>query len=116
MNRQAWLELRKKGIGASDASAVVGMNPYKTNVELWEEKTGRRESEDISGKPYVKYGIEAEAPLRKLFFLDFPQYKGTYKPYDVIYHPVYHFLFATLDGRLKEIETSRKGTLEVKTT
>ncbi len=116
MNRQEWLELRKKGIGASDASAVVGMNPYKTNVALWEEKTGRREPEDISEKPYVKYGIEAEAPLRKLFALDFPKYKVTYKPYDVIYHPDYSFIFATLDGRLREKETGRKGIYEGKTT
>ncbi len=114
MNRQEWLELRKKGIGASDASAVVGMNPYKTNVALWEEKTGRREPEDISEKPYVKYGIEAEAPLRKLFALDFPKYKVTYKPYDVIYHPDYSFIFATLDGRLREKETGRKGIYEGK--
>lgn len=39
-----WLKGRMNGIGGSDASAIVGMNPYKSNIELFEEKTGRREA------------------------------------------------------------------------
>lgn len=116
MNREQWLEERKTGIGASDASAVVGMNPYKSNTELWEEKTGLREAEDIGHKPYVKYGIEAEAPLRKLFALDYPQYIVRYKSFDVRRNKQYPFIFATLDGALTERGTKRKGVLEVKTT
>lgn len=116
MTREQWLKARKRGIGASDASAVVGCNPYKTNVQLWEEKTRRREPEDISGKPYVRYGIEAEAPLRKLFALDHPQFKVTYRPFDMVFNKDYPFIFATLDGRLREIATGRKGVLEIKTT
>ena len=54
--RQDWLKARQGRIGGSDAAAILGMNPYKTNVQLWEEKTGRRQHEDISEKPYVKYG------------------------------------------------------------
>lgn len=52
----SWLKARTYGIGGSDASAIVGMNPYKTNIDLFEEKTGRRIPEDISDKPYVRYG------------------------------------------------------------
>ena len=36
-----WLAFRNTGIGGSDAAAVLGENPWKTNVELWEEKTGK---------------------------------------------------------------------------
>ena len=39
-SREEWLEGRKGHIGGSDASACVGMNPYKDNVQLWEEKRG----------------------------------------------------------------------------
>ena len=35
-NEQEWLSGRLNGIGGSDASAVLGMNPYKTNIELFE--------------------------------------------------------------------------------
>ena len=52
--REEWLQLRHSGIGASECSAIVGMNPYMTNIELWEYKTGLKEPEDIGDKPYVK--------------------------------------------------------------
>lgn len=44
MNREEWLQVRKKGIGSSDAAAAVGLNPYKSQLELWMEKTGRDEN------------------------------------------------------------------------
>lgn len=37
-NEQQWLKGRMNGIGGSDASAVVGMNPYKSNIDLFEER------------------------------------------------------------------------------
>ena len=39
--REDWLAVRKQGIGSSDAAAAVGLNPYKSQLELWLEKTGR---------------------------------------------------------------------------
>lgn len=116
MDRQAWLEARKKGIGGSDASAIVGMNPYKTNQMLWEEKTGRVVPEDIGDKPYVKYGVLAEYHLRELFGLDYPQYQVDYEEFKLHRHPQYPFIFATLDGELTDIETGERGILEIKTT
>lgn len=41
LSRNEWLEVRKNGIGSSDASSAVGLNPYKSQLELWMEKTGR---------------------------------------------------------------------------
>jgi putative phage-type endonuclease len=41
MRREDWLEVRKSGIGASDAAAAVGLNPYQSALELWMIKTGR---------------------------------------------------------------------------
>ncbi len=39
--REDWLAVRQQGIGSSDAAAAVGLNPYKSQLELWLEKTGR---------------------------------------------------------------------------
>lgn len=39
--RDDWLAVRRTGIGSSDAAAAVGLNPYKSPLELWLEKTGR---------------------------------------------------------------------------
>ena len=54
-NRQEWLKARSGRIGGSDASAVIGLNPYLNNVDLWRIKTGQAEQEDISDKDYVRY-------------------------------------------------------------
>ena len=43
-DRNEWLHHRQNYIGGSEASAVVGMNPYMSNVDLWDLKTGQRES------------------------------------------------------------------------
>lgn len=114
-NRDEWLEKRAGRIGGSDASCIVGMNPYKSNVELWEEKTGKKQAEDISDKPYVKYGTEAEAHLRALFALDFPQFKVSYEENNMWLNDKYPFAHASLDGYLED-EDGRKGILEIKTT
>lgn len=41
LSRQAWLQVRRSGIGSSDAAAAVGLHPYKSPLALWLEKTGR---------------------------------------------------------------------------
>lgn len=117
-NDAEWHAARLKGIGASEASAIVGASPYLSNVDLWKIKTGRIKAADISNKACVQYGHDAEGPLRELFALDYAhKYKVTYGgAYDMVRHPEYPFIFATLDGRLEEINTGRLGVYEGKTT
>lgn len=114
-SREEWLEVRSHYIGGSDASAVIGLNPYKTNLELWQEKTGIIHPEDIGNKPYVKYGHEAEPMLRALFAIDFPEYKVSYEENNIWFNDAYPFAHASLDGWLTD-QDGRKGVLEIKTT
>lgn len=114
-SREEWLAARSGRIGGSDAAAIVGLNPYKTNVELWEEKAGLRQPEDISDKPYVKYGIAAEDHLRGLFRLDFPEYQVFYEEGNMWFNDRFPFAHASLDGWLVD-QDGRKGILEIKTT
>lgn len=113
-NREDWLKHRTK-IGGSDASAILGKNPYKTNVELWKDKAFHLMPEDISDKPYVKYGTEAEKYLRELFKLDYPQYEIFYEENNMWTNDAYPFAHASLDGWLKD-EAGRMGVWECKTT
>lgn len=113
----AWLRARQKGIGASEAAAVIGRSPWLDNVELWRRKTGRTQAPDISNNEAVAYGHAAEAPIRDLFSLDYPGYEVTYGgSFDLVRHPEHPFILATLDGRLVERDTGRRGVLEIKTT
>lgn len=114
-NREAWLHNRRKGIGGSEISAILGYNPYMDNVTLWEYKTGRRQPEDISNKPYVQYGTQAEMHLRELFKLDFPQYRVDYVDNNSWTNPKYPWAQASLDGWLTD-QNGRRGVFESKTT
>jgi putative phage-type endonuclease len=132
MNRTEWLADRGKGIGGSEAAAIMGMNPYMSNVELWEYKTGRRQRED-KDSPYMEYGREAEKALIELFRLDYPKYRTIIpEPYTLQRNEEYPYILGTVDAELsceleelsfkqssEEIEGGRsgkKGFLEVKTT
>ena len=114
-SREEWLKGRKNHIGGSDASACVGMNPYKDNVQLWEEKMGLVMPEDISDKDYVRYGTEAEKHLRALFSMDFPEYQVFYDEDNMFINDRYPWMHASLDGELVD-EQGRRGILEIKTT
>lgn len=46
-SEKEWLEARVSGLGASEASAVLGLNPYMSNVDLWRIKTGRKKAANI---------------------------------------------------------------------
>lgn len=109
-----WLENRQR-IGGSDAATALGLNPWKNNVTLWMEKTGMTVAEDISEKPYVKYGHEAEPMLRNLFALDFPEYQVDYVDNNMWLNDKYPWAHASLDGWLTD-QQGRKGILEIKTT
>lgn len=111
---EEWLDARH-GIGGSDASAVIGKNPYKSNQDLWMEKTGRTVPPDISDKDYVRYGHAAEPLLRELFALDHPEYKVEYFENNMIRNEKYPWAHASLDGELTD-QDGRKGILEIKTT
>lgn len=114
-SHEDWLANRTKGLGGSDISAVIGMNPYKTNLDLFYEKTGKTQPEDISDKPFVKYGNDAEYHLRELFKLDFPEYSVEYIENNSFTNSKYPWARASADGWLTD-ENGRKGILEIKTT
>ena len=114
-SREQWLEARRNRIGGSDAAACMGLNPYKDNVTFWEEKMGLTVPEDISDRPYVRYGTEAETYLRGMFALDFPEYRVEYSENNMYLNTRYPWMHASLDGVLVDPE-GRYGVLEIKTT
>jgi putative phage-type endonuclease len=113
--RTEWLESRRQGIGGSDAGCIVGANPWKSARQLWKEKTGVDKPDDISDKPAVRFGKEAEQHLRALFLLTYPQYTCEYHEFRMYANDRLPFIFATLDGELTDSD-GRRGILEIKTT
>lgn len=37
-----WLTWRRQGVGGSDIAVILGLSPWRTPLDLWAEKTGRK--------------------------------------------------------------------------
>lgn len=61
---EEWHTWRKGGIGASDISVIMGSNPYKTPLQLWETKCGYREEDEINVA--MQHGMLNEEHVRKM--------------------------------------------------
>lgn len=65
--RAAWLEGRRTGIGGSDVAAVLGLNPWKTPLDVWNDKLGLSEDKEMSEPAY--WGTVLEDTVAKEFQL-----------------------------------------------
>lgn len=59
---------RSQFLGGSDAAAVMGLSPYATPVELWQEKTGRtrKDPEDPIRQRILARGQRLEPFIREM--------------------------------------------------
>lgn len=57
-DREQWLEVRRTGIGGSDAAAVVGLNPWRSPYTLWLDKMGRLPEKEITEA--IRQGTDLE--------------------------------------------------------
>lgn len=112
-----WLEARQSFIGGSDAACIIGLNPWKSNLELWREKTGRRQPDNLADNELVRYGKEAEEHLRALFALDYQKrgYMVSYQEFNMWTNDKYPWAHASLDGWIVDHVHERLGVLEIKT-
>ena len=111
MTREEWLQLRRRGIGGSDASVIMGKNPYRSILQLWEEKTGKLPVTD-DGNEYTYWGNVMEPIIRKEF-MNRTGLKVRQK-HAMIFHKDYPYLFADVDGIVTD-ERGEKCIFEAKT-
>ena len=94
LSRDEWLAYRNLGIGGSDASVVLGVNKYKSPIELWMEKTGQQQPEEAGEAAY--WGTLMEPLIRDEFAL---RSGIEVIPVNQILQSVdYPFMLANLDG------------------
>lgn len=87
-----WLEKRKSMITATDSGVILGLNPWKTSLMLYEEKMGLRELQAVNDKMREGSLLESQA-------LEFWNKKldSDYKP-TVLLSMENLFMMASLDG------------------
>lgn len=108
-----WLAFRNEGIGGSDVSSIMGINKYRTPVEVWMEKRGVREPADLSDNEAVEWGNRLEGLVRDKFAERHPELMVSESPYSLVARdrPWAH---ANLDGKVLD-ECGKWGVLEIKT-
>lgn len=62
-----WMDWRRKGVTATDSTVLLGRNPYKSPLQLWEEKTGKSIPPDLSSVKAVRFGCENEDRVRAMW-------------------------------------------------
>ncbi|RED34701.1 putative phage-type endonuclease [Paenibacillus sp. VMFN-D1] len=110
IERSDWLKLRQKGIGGSDASAVAGLNRYKSPVSVFMEKTGQVQPEEAGEAAY--WGSQLEDLVAK----EFAARTGlrVQRSNKMYMHPEYPWMLGNVD-RLITDQNKRRGVLECKT-
>lgn len=114
-NRSEWLELRFSGIGGSEASVILNENPYKTKLELFEEKLKIVKAQDLSNNEAVKKGIELEPLIRKIFSVEYKDKYEVLEDDNTYFSKKYPFMLANVDGILIDKITNEVLGLEIKT-
>ena len=100
MQYQEWLEVRKQGVGSSDAATACGLNPYMSMLELWMVKTGRVKQnieDESSGHAPLYWGKQLE-PLVAEYYSMHTNHKVR-RVNAVLQHPDpdKYFMLANLD-------------------
>ena len=108
-NEDDWHKLREKRIGGSDVGAILGVNPYKSIIDVYIDKT---EGSSFEGNAATHWGHMLEGTVIKEFANRHSEFIVYQAPYSVIDD----FLIANLDGVLKDKNTGEHGVLEIKTT
>jgi len=107
-SRAEWLEERRTGIGGSDSSAVLGLNPWMSPYSLWADKLGmlpeREESEAMrQGRDFEDYVARRFCEVSG---------KRVRRVNKILRHPENSFMLANID---RDIVGEDSG-LECKTT
>ena len=104
------LEARKKGIGGSDAGAILGISPWKTPLQVYMDKVGA--TDPIQDNDSMFWGRTLEPVIRQRY-ADVTNRKVVV-PDTLITHPKFEFMIGNLDGitsdnRVLEIKTARSA-------
>lgn len=108
MTRDEWLEARRKGIGGSDASAILGLNPYTSPLKVYLDKIGK--SEEAETSEAMRQGTDLEAYVADRF----TEETGlkVKKCNKILQHPEYPWMLANVDRLI----VGHNWGLECKTT
>ena len=93
LDQREWLKYRKSGIGGSDAGAVCGLNPYRTAMQVYQDKVSE-EIEEVDNEA-MRQGREFEDYVAKRFME--ATGKKVRRANAMFYNEEYPFMLADVD-------------------
>lgn len=113
LSRPEWLEYRRKGLGGSDAAAVLGISPFRTARDLYYDKAGVVSTDDPENWVALEVGNLLEPLVARIF-----SEKTGLKVYQrkcMFQHPNHPWMLADLDY-LADLPDGTTAIVEIKTT
>lgn len=111
LSREEWLKWRKRGIGGSDVSCLLGINKWRSEIELWLDKTNQT-NEPTEENEAMQWGNIME-PIIRNHFAEVMN-KPVVEVKAMLQHPQYPYMLADVDG-LTVDDTGNPAILEIKT-
>ena len=111
--RPDWLTLRRRGLGGSDAAAVLSISPFRTARDLYYDKLGIVTADDQANWVALEVGNLLEPLVARIF-----EAKTGLKVYQrkcMFQHPLYPWMLADLDY-LVDLPDGTTAIVEIKTT
>ena len=93
LSYEDWLEVRRQGIGGSDAAAIAGLNPYCSPLSIWAQKRGIKTEEPDN--EMMRQGRDLEAYVASRW--EEATGKKTRRRAAVIQHPAIDFILGDID-------------------
>lgn len=108
MTHEEWLAARRNGIGGSDVSAILGLNPYTTPLAVYMDKIGKGKEEEPNEA--MRQGTDLEEYVAQRFAEE-TGYRVR-RCTKILQHPEYPWMLANVDRLI----VGRQWGLECKTT
>ena len=110
-----WLQERQKGIGASDAAAVLGANPFRSSLEVYLNKITPLEEQEREDSDSMFFGKESEPMVAKRYIKKTGRKLLDLGDYTILQSVVNPIFTATLDRVIEPSNGNGAGILEIKT-
>lgn len=103
------LERRKKTLGASEVAAVAGLDPHRSALDIFLEKTGQ--VEPFQGNTFTEWGLRLEAVIAAKYA---ESQHVLLSPSDTVAHPTEPWATATPDRIVEPAVLADPWGLEIK--
>ena len=112
-DRETWLEARKRGIGGSEAAAVLGISPWVSPLTLYLRKLNMMPEQDSSER--MQWGLDLEDAVAAYYERETGRKLYSPKPYTIFESQEYPFMQCTIDRLVEQFDDRGPGVVQIKT-